>query len=94
MVRTSGGICLVMGLRRAARYLVSTASMICWMKVRSSRRVSKYIYFVKGCVSSTLAIWAAVPDGFGMRTPKFDGRVNGSVGAMRRYSAGVRIVPR
>ena len=38
--------------------------MIFWMKVCSRSRVSKYFCFVKRCVSSTLAIWAAVPAGF------------------------------
>ena len=33
MVGTSGVIFPVMGLRREARYLVSMALMICWMKV-------------------------------------------------------------
>ena len=94
MVGTSDLICPVMGLRRAERYLVSMASMICWMKVSLSSRVSKYICFVKQCVFSALAIWASVPDGFRTRTPRFDGRVNGSVGAMWRYYAGVRIMTR
>ena len=50
MVVTSGVICPVMGLRRAARSLVSMASMICWMKVRLSSRVSKYSFFKTMCV--------------------------------------------
>ena len=41
MVGTSGVIFPVMGLRRAARYLVSMASMIFWKKVCSRSRVSK-----------------------------------------------------
>ena len=73
MVGRSGVIFPVMGLQRAARYLVLMVSMIFWMKVRSSSRVSKYICFVNRCVSSALAIWAAVPDGFGLRTPGLGG---------------------
>ena len=34
-------------------------------------------------------IWAAVPFGFGTRTPGLGGQVNGSLGVMRQYSAGV-----
>ena len=64
------------------------------MKVCLSSKFSKYIFFVKRCVSSVLAIWAAVPAGFGTRTPGFGGRVNGSGGGIRRYSAGVKIIPR
>ena len=41
MVGTSDLIFLVMGLRRAERYLVSMASMLCWMKFRSSSKVSE-----------------------------------------------------
>ena len=41
MVGTIGVICPVMGLRRAARYLLSMASMICLMKVCLRSRVSK-----------------------------------------------------
>ena len=44
MVGTSVVIFPVMGLRRAARYLVSMDLMICWVKVRLRSRVSKYIY--------------------------------------------------
>ena len=77
MVGTSGIIFPVMGLQKAERYLVSMALMICWMKVRSRSRVSKYICFVKRYVFSALVIWAAVPAGFETRTPKFGGRVNG-----------------
>ena len=40
MVGTSGIIFLLMGLRRTARYLVSMSSNICWVKVRSSSRIS------------------------------------------------------
>ena len=43
---------------------------------------------------SVLAFWVAVLAGFGTRTPGFGGRVNGSVGAMRRYYAGVSIMSR
>ena len=46
MVGTSGVICMVMVLRRATRYLVSTASMIFWMMVRLSSRVSKYFFLL------------------------------------------------
>ena len=46
MVRTSDVIFPVMGLRRAAIYLISMASMICWMKVCSSSRVSRYSFFL------------------------------------------------
>ena len=42
-------------------------------EVRSSSRVSKYSFFIKRCVFSALVIWAAVPAGFGTRTPIFDG---------------------
>ena len=45
-------------------------------------------------MSSALAIWVAVLAGFGTRKPEFGGQVKGSVGAMRRYSAGVSIIPR
>ena len=43
---------------------------------------------------SVHAIWASVPTGFGTRTPGFGGRVKGSVGAIRKYSAGIRIMHR
>ena len=92
MVRTSGIIFTVMGLRRAARYLVSISSMVFWMKVRSRSRSINRLFF-KRCVSSVLAIWEIVPAGFGTRTPGFGGQVNVSVGVMQRYSAGVRIMP-
>ena len=45
-------------------------------------------------IISALAIWAAVPTEFGTRKPGLGGRVNVSVGAMRQYSADVRIMPR
>ena len=93
MVGTSGVNCPVTRLQRAARYLVWMVSMICWMKFSSRSRVSKYICFVKQCVFYALAIWEAVPAGFGTRTPGLGGQVDGSVGAMRRYSAGVSIIP-
>ena len=37
----SGVICPVTGLRRAERYLLSTSSIIFWMMIRLSSRVSK-----------------------------------------------------
>ena len=41
MVGMSHMICLMTGLQRVAKNLVSTASMIFWMMVRSSSSVSK-----------------------------------------------------
>ena len=41
MVGAIGVIFLVTGLRRAASYLVSTASIIFWMMVCFSSRISK-----------------------------------------------------
>ena len=76
MVRTSGVICPVIGFRRAKSYLVSAVSMVFCMMVRSSSSVSKYIFLVIRCVSSMLAIWAAVPAGFETRTPGFGSQVN------------------
>ena len=49
MVGTSGVIFPVMGFRRAARYLVSIASMIFWMKVRSRSRISKFFLLNYAC---------------------------------------------
>ena len=45
MVGTSGVIFPVMGLRRAARHLFLMALMICWMKVSSRSRFSKFSFF-------------------------------------------------
>ena len=39
-------------------------------------------------------IWAAVPVGFGTRTPGLGSWVNGPLGEMMQYSAGVRTIPR
>ena len=93
MVGTSGVIYPMMGLRRAAIHFLLMASMNFWMQVCSRIRISEYFCFVKRCMSSTLAIWAAVPAGFGTLTPRFGLRVNGSVGAMWRYSVGVMTMP-
>ena len=40
-------------------------------------------FFLRRCVSFALAIWAAVPAGFGTRMPVFGGRLNGLASVMR-----------
>ena len=56
MVGTSGVNFPVMGLRRAARYLVSMDSMIYCMEVCYRSKVSKYIFFVKRWLFYALTI--------------------------------------
>ena len=90
----SGVIFPVTVLQREASYLVSTALMIFWTMVRLSTRVSKYIVFVRRCISSMLGIWTAVPDGFRRIwwLSEWIGRIDTVILCRREYNVELAII--